>query len=366
MEDLEYKLNEGIELSDNKNRIFLSISILSWLAFLVTSWLSLGLPYTWKLGKIFWVTMSINYEKKELKELDYKYLPITIFYEFHYTVFILTFIFATIGFLIFMLFKENENITNLMLGKFTKFHFIPLLCISALFIIGESRDIFDDMFSISEKDPDYFSYKYKVVDEDDYDSDDYDSDDNEESEDYDYPNDIEDYDDDDNVYLINESRYILNFVFTILGLASLIYIYITTKTKSPWYAYLAINKGTYSCLISLLVYNFFYSITYYVLFKLIKKDKEIDDWMKASGIIFSLVIGIVNSILSIVLKDIMISFMNILIYTGMLIYYFKIERKERENYNEFADGIIDIVILVGNVAIIVFLSFQWKKIYTEE
>ena len=338
MDDLEYKLNEGVELSDNKNRIFLSISILSWLAFLVTSWLSLGLPYTWKLWKIFWLTISINYEKEEFKnEVDsYEYFPIVMFYEFHYTVFILAFSFATIGFLIFILFREKENIINLMFGKFSKFHFIPLLCISSLFIIGESIDIFDE-----------FTNKYIDKDENFFDEDD-------------------DYYDDDQFFFIKEIRFIFNFVFTIIGLTSLIFISITTKTKTPWYAYLSINKGTYSCLISLLVYNFFFSIIYYVRFKLIKKNKNIKDWMKASGIIFSLVVGIVNSILSIVLKDIMISFMNILIYTGMLIYYFKIKRSVRDEFNELADGIIDIVILVGSVAIIIFLSFQWKKIYIEE
>ena len=338
MEDLEYHLNEGTSNGDNKNKIFLSISILSWLAFLVTSWLSLGLPYSWKVGKIIWFTLSINFEKKELKDLGatYQYIPITLLYEFHYVVFILAFSFSTIGFLIFMLYKEDENIVYLMFGKYSKFHFIPLLCISALFILTESIDLIDKIISNIRIDFNGYDYDY----------------------------------DEDNVSnpfsLISESRFIFNFIFTLIALASLIFISFTTKIKLPRYPFLSITKGTYSCLIPLLVYNFFYSIFAYVIFKLVKKEKNTDDWMKASGITFSLVIGIANSILSFVLKDIMISFMNVLIYIGMLIYFFKIDREKRENYNEFADGIIDIVVLTGSVAIIVFLSFQWKKIYTDD
>ena len=328
MEDLEYHLNENTDgYSDKKNKIFLSISILSWLFFLVTSWLSLGLPYVFKIIRVIWFTVSINYEKNYLKNLNctYEYIPLRIFYEFHYVIFIFAFSLATIGFIIFMVFRENENIMEIMLGKFTKFHFIPLLFISALFINGESLN-FDDFRD---------SLETKITNQIPY-------------------------------FNTKEYRFIFNFIFTIIALASLIFISLKTKTKSPWYAFLSINKGTYSCLIPLLVYNLSYSIITYVIYKLKQKQKEIDDWLKASGIAFSLVLGIINSVLSFVLKDIMIAFMNTLIYTGMLIYFFKIKKSIREGFNEYADGIIDIVVLTGNVAIIIFLSFQWKKIYKED
>jgi hypothetical protein len=312
MESLEYNLNEGIALSDNTNKIFLSISILSWLTFLVTSWLSLGLPYNFNFARIFWLTTSINVEKnKDYYHTSYNYIPIAILYEFHYAVFIFAFSIATIGFLIFMVFRENENVINLMFGKFSRFHFIPLFSISALCIIGETLNFYDVG---KHKDP------------------------------------------------FNESKFIFNFAFTIIGLVSLILISFTTKIKKPWYAFLSINKGTYSCLISLLVYNLFFSILSYVNFK---SDETDEDWVKGSGIAFSLIIGIINTILSFVLKDIMIAFTNALIYTGMLIYFFKIDKEIRDNYNGNADGIIDIVILAGNLGVIIFLALNWKSIYKD-
>ena len=343
MESLEYNLNDSpISKNDYKNKIFSLISILSWLTFLVTSWLSLGLPYTMKYFRIIWLTVSVNFEKDGIG--PYEYAPIMILYEVYYVAFIFAFSMATIGFIVYILFKENENIMELMLGKFSRYHFILLFCISALFIIGESIDIFDDLLNEAFSTANY--------------------------DDYDYDYDYEDKKDDDDDYVITynpfkEIRFIFNFAFTIIALASLIFISLNTKVKSPWYAYLSINKGTYSCLISLLVYNFFFSLLIYIKIKLDKKGKDTEDWIKASGIAFSLLVGIINSLLSFILKDIMISFMNIIIYTGMLIYFFKIKKSVREQYNEFADGIIDIVILAGNVGIIIFLSLNWRKYYKE-
>ena len=339
MESLEYNLSDKpIIFNDNKNKIFLLISILSWLTLLVTSWTSIGLPYSMKIFKIIWLTQSINFEKEGAG--DYLYNPIMILYEFHYAIFIFAFSLVTIGFIIYMLFRENENIIELMLGKFSRFHFIPLFCISALFIIGESINIFDidDIFDIFKKIPYNYYHPYyfilltfeKLLDS------------------------------------LKDIKFIFNFAFTIIALGSLIFICIKTKVKSPWYAFLSINKGAYSCLISLLVYNLCFSILFYVKVKLHKKGKKGEDWTKASGIAFSLIVGIINSLLSFILKDIMISFTNILIYAGMLFYFFKIKKKERDEYNGFADGIIDIIILAGNVGIIIFLSFKWKKIYKEE
>ena len=334
MESSEYNLNDNpIVFDDKRNKIYLLISIVSWLTLLVSSWLSLGLPYSMKFFKIIWVTISINYEKKDSG--PYSYFPIMILYEFHYAVFILACSLATIGFIIYMLFRENGNIMELMLGQFSRFHFIPLFCISALFIIGESIDIFKETYDeIEDNDGNYYYVSlYSIF-----------------------------------FSSFKEIKIIFNFAFTIIALVSLIYISIKTKVKSPWYAFLSINKGTYSCFISLLVYNFFFSILLYVNIRLLKKGKKksLTDWIKAGGIAFSLVVGIINSLLSFILKDIMISFTNIVIYTGMLIYFFKIKREERKEFNEFADGIIDIVILAGNVGIIIFLSFNWRRIYKEK
>jgi hypothetical protein len=38
------------------------------------------------------------------------------------------------------IFKPDDQVKNGMMGEFSKFHFFPLLCTSALFIIGECID----------------------------------------------------------------------------------------------------------------------------------------------------------------------------------------------------------------------------------
>ena len=64
-----------------------------------------------------------------------------VYYILFYIIIILTLILATAGFLVYIysiFISKNDNVVNGMLGNISKFHFIPLLCISALFIIGET------------------------------------------------------------------------------------------------------------------------------------------------------------------------------------------------------------------------------------
>ena len=189
--------------SNGNNNVFWIISVLSWLILLVTSWLSIGLPYS-NQYKIFWLTNSlISFEDEESE-----YNPISLHIVFHYIVFIFSMVLTTIGFLIYITYRDDNNIIDGMLGNISKFHFIPLLCISALFIIGESKE-----------EP-------------------------------------------------NVAMYIFDFIFSIIGLTSLILVKIKTKIESPWYAIFTIKKGVYSCFIALLTYNICYNFTYYGIYEI--------------------------------------------------------------------------------------------------
>ena len=96
-----------------------------------------------------------------------------------------------------------------MLGPITKYHFIPLLLASSLFIIGES---------------------------------------------YTDKNDFEKY---------GKDMHITGFILSIFGLMSLIYIYLHTDLDGcKWWEILLLKKGVYSCLISLMFYYFCYVIFY--------------------------------------------------------------------------------------------------------
>lgn len=284
--------------SENENnRVFFTISVLSWLLFLVTAWLSIGLPYSFNF-KFFWLTFSFDYEISS-------YFPLVMHFVFHYIIFIFTFSIATLAFLIYMTYRDDNNVTDGMLGKYSKFHFIPLLCISALFIIGESVD--------------------------------------------------------ESKGRLNTAMYIFDFIFTTIGLASLIFIRVQTKIESPWYAIFAIKEGTYSCLIALLIYNIGFNFTYYGLYEMSDK-KYIENWKTGCGIAFPIIIGVANVVLSIIFQDCMIAIMNILIYVGMIINFYNTDIDIRQESNASGEGIIDIVILSLSACSILFFILRHKSI----
>lgn len=285
------------QYENENNRVFFTISVLSWLLFLVTAWLSIGLPYSFNF-KFFWLTFSFDYEISS-------YFPLVMHFVFHYIIFIFTFSIATLAFLIYMTYRDDNNVTDGMLGKYSKFHFIPLLCISALFIIGESVD--------------------------------------------------------ESKGRLNTAMYIFDFIFTTIGLASLIFIRVQTKIESPWYAIFAIKEGTYSCLIALLIYNVGFNFTYYGLYEMSDK-KYIENWKTGCGIAFPIIIGVANVVLSIIFQDCMIAIMNILIYVGMIINFYNTDIDIRQESNASGEGIIDIVILSLSACSILFFILRHKSI----
>ena len=102
-----------------------------------------------------------------------------------------------------------------MLGNISKFNFIPLLCISSLFIIGESLEKGSPLFRA-------YTGIHSTV---------------------------------------QIVHYAFNLIFFIIGLGSSIYICLNTKIFEPMYANLTFNKGMYSCFIALLIYNFGFIVT---------------------------------------------------------------------------------------------------------
>lgn len=135
------------------------------------------------------------------------------------------------------------------------------------------------------------------------------------------------------------------------------------------YANLTINKGMYSCFIALLVYNFGFvcTISNY-LTKGQNKSYNIVKYMKGFegfegfGYAFSIIIGAANIFLSIFLKDIMIGFINILMYIGMIINFFKIHKDMKERlYKSDGIGIVQIVMLVLSLCSLVFIIVKYKS-----
>jgi len=232
------------------------------------------------------------------------FLPIGIIPAFLYIIFSILLLYALVSFILIIKYRNDESVKEGMLGKFSKFHFIPILCAIALYIIGMcySRDNID-----------------------------------------------------------NDAPYIFSLIFTIIGLGSLIFVYIKTN-MSNFCVSLAIKKGLYSCLIALFVYNLCFTISYYgYLNELNKTGIKGLNWLKRTSLAFSIIMGIINLVLSIFLKDVVISGMNLLIYLGMTISFFQLDERDRRVLNGVAEGVIDIIYLVLTAAMIAFLIIKYKN-----
>ena len=283
-------------------------SLIGWLMFIITGWIS----FRWlKKYHIVWTIQRIT---------EVFSFPIQMHEVLIYMIIAILMICALAGFIVYIIFstaKSDEKFKGNMLGEWSRFHFVPLLFVSALFIIGEcinrhtmKAHHFDDM-----------------------------------------------------IYSC--------FIFTILALASLIFIYFMTEPTGVWYQDYTIKYGTYSILIILLWYNFCY-----VIYQLRMVDKggilffqmptqsirlldgEGDDWLKGCSIAFSLIFGIGSLAFSYFGKDIVAAGTNLLIYIGMTSYFFKIEKNMRAD--KTAGGVIDIIMIVLSAGLIGF--FVYKKL----
>ena len=234
-----------------------------------------------------------------------EFIPITVIPAFLYIIFSILLLYALISFILIIKNRNEESLREGILGKFSKFHFIPILCAISLYIIGMCFG----------------------------------------------PNNTS-----------KDAPYIFSLIFSIIGLGSLIFVYIQTS-MSDFYVRLFIKKGLYSCLISLFFYNLCYTISFYCLLNTIKKNPlNILNWTKGCNLAFSIIIGIINLILSFLLKDVVIPGMNVLIYLGLTISFFKIDKDIRSEMNGVAEGVIDIVYLALSAAMIVLLLIKYRTI----
>ena len=218
--------------------------------------------------------------------------------------------------------KKDDQVINGMMGQFSKFHFFPLLCASALFITGECVD--------------------------------------------------QDLEDEDGPNEHFKKMYIAGLVFSIIGLASFIFIYIMTDLNTnDWWILLLLKKGAFSCLIILMWYSLCYDIYYVHYYDKITDDdynssedgEDLLDWEKGCGLAFSIIFGIGSLAFSFVFKDLVACVMNLLIYIGLTVAYFRLpsEARKLKEHNKNGDGIVDIIMLVLSVAVIVLLLIKYRE-----
>ena len=119
------------KLDDNDSSSWHLLSIMSWILFALSMWVS------YYNGTCIWYPYQSLYNY--ISE-DNGYLPIEISNQlpYLYTYFFLISIIAFAIYIIFTIYKKEKCLYEGMLGDLSKFHFIPLLLISALYIISTS------------------------------------------------------------------------------------------------------------------------------------------------------------------------------------------------------------------------------------
>lgn len=321
----EDNITDSISISNNNiNNTYLSqkspsilysiFSIISWILFIITGLFGIFFLIFYNKNEyvFIWSIKRISNSEKQ------KYFPIQIDCLFIYLLFIITLVFGAIQsfyYIFSSMRKKNITIYFSMMGEISKFHFVPLFCISGLFFIGISLN--------------FFCYKDK----------------------------------DHNPDLHFIRGIISGMVLSLFGLISLLIIYVQTKIKSSSFIQvLFIKKGVYSSLISLMVYTFVNNIFYswYITRKYVDKDNFSDNWLNYCGIIFSAMIGILNLFLSFFLKDIVLAGMNTLIYIGMTFYFYSIE-EVKSNITQYIDGIIDISMILLSLCLFGYLITDVKN-----
>lgn len=311
------KMNLNFNGTDN---IFKSIcwilSVLSWLFFLITGWIAViellkdfdiltyiftGVtPYIWVIRKI---TLISGNKVAEYANLAL-YMPFQMLDIFLYIIFFILIIAGTIAFLVYVFLstcKKTSDFDNGMLGKVTRFHFIPLLCAGALFLIGLTLDDYKD----------------------------------------------------------KKGMFIASLVFSIVGLLASILISYNCNIVSPIYAQILLKKATFGTLIALFTYNLCYSIAR---LRTTGESKGLYDFLKGCGIAFPIVVGVFNLIIGFFVKDGILAIMNGLIHLGATIFYFKLNEDIREEFNKSADGIINVVMLVLSIATAALIVIRNKMI----
>ena len=281
------------------------LSYLSWLLLTINSFVSLGYLFDKDYLRIWNIIV-----KKDISE--HIYLPIQMFYIITYIVFIFSIVIIFFGCIFFFfktLIKKDEQIINTLMNQYTQYHFFPLLCAFVMFILGE----------------------IKIKEDKDF-----------------------------------KTIFTTGLIFSLFGLGTMIFIYIMTESESnDWKINFFIKKGTYSCLIILFWYNFCYSI-FHVHSTNENNVEKIHKWMKGCGLAFSIIFGLGNSTFILIFKDILICFLNLLIYIGLVIYYYISEIQDESNHVGKGDDIVDFIFICFSFLLLVFLiNFDSINKYNE-
>lgn len=303
-----YQSNSG--QNEDSNFFWYILSFLSWIIFIALEF------YSFEYGLFLW-----NWQHQSPNSyIGLYYFPLKIEINYLQTFIFIISLISFINFFYFTAIEKNGSVYNGLMGEFSKYHFVPLLIISALNILTMNGKNFGT-----------YDFKY------------------------------------------NKTILIFYIIFIIFGLISLIFLY--TKIEfNEWYNVMIIKKGLFSIFIVLLFYLFLYNIICLRVYDVVIKNyndyndsriKKIKSFYKGIGISFSLIFGIGVYIFSILFKDIMASFMAFLIYLGLVLNFFgksKPTKNEKKIFNNETDGIIYIIMMILTLIFIGFLIMKYNNI----
>ena len=288
--------------------IFWIISVISWVLLIITEIIAIAYLNSKYIIWTFYRIPIIDH----LAITEQLVWPLQMTEAFIFTIFIILLILtiAAFGFFMFKSFIKKEKQSNKgegenviikgMLGTFSKFHFIPLLCASALFIIGESIGVGGN----------------------------------------------------------HEKMNLWGLIFVVLGLISLIFIYMKTDFNSEWLPSL-IKKGFYSCLISLEWYYFCYDICNIKINKTSGNGDKIRDSLEVCSGLLNVILGIGGLFFVIFFKDLAVAGMNFIIHLGLAVFLFS--NSKGAKYNGRFELIVDIYMMVLFVFAAIFIFIKYQK-----
>ena len=237
------------------------------------------------------------------------YMPLTIHLGSLQGFYLIILFFGFFNYAYLGLYKQDAKIINPMFDKFAKFHFVPLLLVSFINILMQQ----------AKNDP---------------------------------------------TFLNIEGEFITDLIFTLIALASLLFIYVKTELAHEWFIVLTIKKGVYSILITLLWYNFYYTmiIVGYL------NQSNFYDFVKGAEVTSSIFIGCCVLIFSVIFNDIIAATTNFLIYTGMVNAFFGPTGKgkaQKQLTSGVGDGVLEIIMMITSFGFMLFLIFKRAQNLTE-
>lgn len=238
----------------------------------------------------------------------------------------ITLIISIIGFLVYVkniIYKRNINFYHSLFGQYTKFHSIPLFMYTGINIVLDNYII-----NMMKKVNDFTK--------------------------------VEDISKNDSFNIKAVCAFYI--IFSICGLASLIYIYINLEMDCEWYIAMIIKKGVFSILTAECSYHFFESIFYTRLINIEEKFDDIESLYHTGGIFFAILQAVFVIGFAVYYKNIILLALNFLMFYSMIMnYYVKKEDEKKVLWKNDATPGLEITVIVINFALMIFMVAKYKE-----